>query len=139
MGGGADQKECLDCRVQRLRVPRRRKANDGQLIHGSSGKGYNHIVRSRNCNTILKWMPTHVENLLVEVDLIRVRLFPHPSALTTYSCSGAAALELPLFPDGPFVGLVDELMGVGIPTFLALKADLSACNTTSISFSGSDG
>ena len=47
--------------------------------------------------------------------------------------AGLPARELPfLVPFGDV-----ELMGVGTPTFFALKADLSACRTTSVSTSGS--
>lgn len=57
----------------------------------------------------------------------------------TAPAAGLPALEPPFLLVLLPVGLVDEFMGVGIPTFLALKADLSACNTTSVSLSLSDG
>lgn len=37
-----------------------------------------HIIRRSNRNTIFLRMPTHMQNLLVEINLIRIRLLPHP-------------------------------------------------------------
>src|SRR5262245_58894528 len=51
-----------------------------------------------------------------------------------WPAAGLPALEPPFLPPLA-MGLVDELMGVGTPTFLALNADLSAWSTTSTSFS----
>src|SRR3979409_452156 len=40
--------------------------------------------------------------------------------------AGLPALEPPFFPPLVTAGIADALMGVGTPTFFALKADLSA-------------
>lgn len=39
--------------------------------------GGSHVVCSRDGDTVLEWMPAHMQDLLVEVDLIGVRLLPH--------------------------------------------------------------
>ena len=46
-------------------------------------------------------MPAHVQNLLVEINLVRVRLFLHPSALTSCSCRWAASSRVALFTSWP--------------------------------------
>ena len=40
-----------------------------------------HVVRSSNSDAVLMGMPAHMQDLLVEVNLIRVRLFLHPATL----------------------------------------------------------
>ena len=44
--------------------------------------GNTYIVRSRDRNAVLERVPAHMQNFFVEVDLIRICLFPHPSSLT---------------------------------------------------------
>jgi hypothetical protein len=50
-----------------------------------------YIIGRRNSNAVLERMPAHVQNLFVEVDLVRVRLLPHTLALAHCSSSGAAS------------------------------------------------
>ena len=70
---------------------RKRKAI-GTIISISSGRwstakgqGETYIIRSRNGNTILKWMPAHMQYLLVEIDLIGISLLSHSCTLTDTS------------------------------------------------------
>lgn len=53
--------------------------------------GGTHVVRGRNGNAVLEWMPAHMQNLLVEVNLVRIRLLTHPLA-----CSRRAARTRPV-------------------------------------------
>lgn len=56
-------------------------------------------------------MPAHVQNLLVEIDLVRVRLFLHPSPLASCSCRWAASPRVTLFTSRPIrrtCGCVDR-------------------------------
>lgn len=53
-----------------------------------------YIVRGGNRNAVLEWMPAHVQDLLVEVDLVRVRLLAHSLALSWRS--GTACPRAPL-------------------------------------------
>lgn len=48
------------------------------LGFGQRHKTY--IVCRRNCNAVFEWMPAHVQDLLVEVDLIRIGLLLHATA-----------------------------------------------------------
>lgn len=51
---------------------------DGQSQSSTNTQGQNtHVVRRRNGYAVLLRMPAHVQNLLVEVDLIGVGLFAH--------------------------------------------------------------
>ncbi len=40
-----------------------------------------YVIRRGDRNAVLERVPTHVQDLLVEVDLIRIRLLAHPLAL----------------------------------------------------------
>lgn len=66
---------CLQCREDEELHP----WSDVPLQLG--GSGYTYIVRGRDGNTVLERMPAHVQDLLVEVYLVCIRLFPHPSPL----------------------------------------------------------
>src|SRR2546423_5534381 len=46
-----------------------------------------YVIRGSNCYAILEWMPAHMQDLLVEVDLIRIGLLPHSPPLPTRSSS----------------------------------------------------
>jgi hypothetical protein len=48
-----------------------------------------YVVSSCDRNTVLEWMPAHVENLLVEVDLVGIGLFPHALTLPNRPSSRA--------------------------------------------------
>ena len=50
-----------------------------------------HIVRRRNRYAVLLWMPAHVKNLLVKVNLVRIGLLPH-SLRSAGRTVGSAAL-----------------------------------------------
>lgn len=68
-----------------LTVPKRQRAGNHELARLVRPSRFpTHIVCSCNCYTIFKRMPTHMKDLLVEVYLICVGLFPHP---TTLACS----------------------------------------------------
>ena len=39
---------------------------------------YTHIVRRRDSDAVLLWMPRHVQDLLVKVNLVRIGFLAHP-------------------------------------------------------------
>lgn len=47
----------------------------------SVGEAVSYIIRRGDRNAVLEGVPTHVQDLLVEVDLVRIRLLAHPLAL----------------------------------------------------------
>lgn len=91
------------------------------------GWGETYVVSRRNGDTIFEWMPAHVKNLLVEIDLISISLFPHPTTLASASPSWAASSRATLLSpvrtccidgsghshflgfEGRFVGLKNDL------------------------------
>lgn len=61
---------------------------------GALGSGLGHyayIVGGRDRDTILERMPAHVQDLFVEINLIRIRLLPHPAALSCRARRWAAS------------------------------------------------
>src|SRR5690554_4964413 len=89
------------------------------------GQGKTHVIGSGDGDGILEWMPAHMQDLLVEVDLVRVRLLPHPCTgsgsrrpcpaallLAVDGCGDANLLRL----EGTLVGLqhnLNLLLGCG--------------------------
>jgi hypothetical protein len=70
-----------------------------KLVGGSSCQekewlpgGGTYVVRSCNRNTVLKGMPAHVQDLLVEVDLVGIGLLLHPTAGTGGAARSRASL-----------------------------------------------
>ena len=70
-----------------------------KLVGGSSCQGkesptgsVTYVVRGRNRNTVLKGMPAHVQDLLVEVDLVGIGLLLHPTARTRGAARPRASL-----------------------------------------------
>ena len=63
--------------------------------------GGTNIIRSCNRYAVFKRMPAHVQNFLVEINLVRVRLFLHPSPLTSCSCRWAASSRVALLTSRP--------------------------------------
>lgn len=63
---------------------------------GAKGVGCTHIISSSNSNAILLRMPAHVQNLLVEINLIGIRLLTHPLG-TTSGAIGPASLLAAFF------------------------------------------
>lgn len=54
-----------------------------------------YVVRSRNGDAVLERMPAHMQDLLVEINCIRIRLLAHPRSLTSWTvCSAVALLVL---------------------------------------------
>ena len=51
-----------------------------------------YVVRGRNGNAILEGMPAHVQDLLVEVDLIRIGLLLHPATRASRAAGPGAGL-----------------------------------------------
>jgi len=58
--------------------------------HLQCGK-YEEVVGRRNGYAVFKRMPAHVQNLLVEVNLICISLLAHPLSSTNCSCRWAAS------------------------------------------------
>jgi hypothetical protein len=54
--------------------------------HGQPGK-QTYVIRGSNRYAVLERMPAHMQDLLVEVDLIRIGLLPHSPPLPTRSSS----------------------------------------------------
>src|SRR5271156_5759419 len=57
-----------------------------------------YVVCSCNGYAILERMPTHMQNFLVEIDLIRICFLSHPSTLTTCCSCWAAGSGAALLP-----------------------------------------
>lgn len=53
-----------------------------------------YIVRSRDRYAVFEWMPAHMQDLLVEVDLVRISLLLHSRALTSRSRCWAASSRI---------------------------------------------
>lgn len=80
-GGGCSRRPAA-VYEEMLTMQRRRRARLGVVSISPLGAGeHTHIVRSGNSNRILKRMPTHMQDLLVEIDLVGIRLFPHACPL----------------------------------------------------------
>src|SRR4051794_29833466 len=74
-------------------TPRRRTARCLVSVgynHGSKRKR-TYVIRGSNRYAVLERMPAHVQDLLVEVDLIRIGLLPHSPPLPTRSSSGTSS------------------------------------------------
>lgn len=67
--------------LRAIKERRRRRAGIG-LVFCSRRRGGTkaHIVGRGNGNAVFEWMPAHVQDLLVEVDLIGIGLFLHAAA-----------------------------------------------------------
>ena len=73
-------------KLSRLTMRRKQKARMASLASARQRKvGWDYVVSGRNCNAVLEWMPAHVQDLFIEIDLIRVCFFFHPSTLTARS------------------------------------------------------
>lgn len=69
----------------RLRRQRARILLVSRKSHIDGNKTY--VVRSGNSDTVLEWMPAHMKDLLVEIDLICIGLLPHTCTLTRRTSS----------------------------------------------------
>jgi hypothetical protein len=59
-------------------MPRRRRAGSSVRKAGQRNQAIDtHVVGRSDCDAVFKWMPAHMQNLLVEVDLVCVRLLAH--------------------------------------------------------------
>src|SRR4051794_22367914 len=71
----AEKTNSCESRVSKVQATRQ----DGERAH---------VIGRRNGDAVLKWMPAHVQNLLVEINLVRVRLLAHPLALGARRAAG---------------------------------------------------
>ena len=69
-------------------------------------------------------MPAHVQNLLVEINLVRVRLFLHPPPLTSCSCRWAASSGVTFFTSRPIRRTCGCVDGGRNPNLLLLESRL---------------
>lgn len=53
-----------------------------------------YIIRRSDGNAVFLWMPAHVQDLLVEVDLVRIGLLTHPLRTTSWAAGSAALLTV---------------------------------------------
>ena len=56
-----------------------------------------YIVRRRNRYAVFVGMPAHMQNLLVEINLVRIGLFSHSPSLTSSPCGWTASSRVALF------------------------------------------
>ena len=52
-----------------------------------------YIIRRSDGNAVFLWMPAHVQDLLVEVDLVRIGLLTHPLRTTSWAAGWAMPLS----------------------------------------------
>lgn len=86
--------------------------------------GVTNIICSRNRYAVFKRMPAHVQNLLVEINLVRVRLFLHPSPLTSCACRWATSSRIALFTSRPIRRTCGCVDWGGDPNLLLLESRL---------------
>ena len=86
--------------------------------------GGTNIISSRNRYAVFKRMPAHVQNLLVKINLVRVRFFLHPSPLTSCSCRWAASSRVTLLTSRPIRRTCRCVDGGWNPNLLLLESRL---------------
>src|SRR5262245_58894527 len=82
--------------------------------------GVTHVVGCRDGNAVLEWVPAHVQDLLVEIDLVGICLLAHPLSLARRraACAGTALLA------SVGHGAGRRVDGSGHPNLLSLKCRL---------------